>query len=209
MGFKIRQAINPDDNQLSLNLYPVMLILATTIIEHYFVQNYDYNKLESKIYLPYQPYKVFDYIKSVETLDTDRLFFLQIGLSVPQKCILTSDTIGSSRICYFKEGTIDERVVEYKRGQVLKMEVTRYGLPGRKWLKFIVATYRFQPYNNGTMLTRITSYRTELKPRFYWAFWEEKAIEAEHEYVLNDLKRRLDVIIIVGKAPNNMLFTTR
>lgn len=110
---------------------------------------------------------------------------------MPQKCILKGDTIGADRICYFKEGTIDEKVVEYKRGKILKMEVTRYGLPGRKWLKFIEATYKFKPYKNGTVLTRITTYRTELKPRFYWAFWEKQAIEAEHEYVLNDLTRRL------------------
>jgi len=191
IGGAIRKVFTPDNNRLSLNLYPILLIVATTTIEHYFVETYDYNKLESQIYLPYKPEKVFDYIKSVDTLDTQKPLLLHLGLSVPQKCILMGDSIGADRICYFKEGTINEKVVEYRRGEILKMEVTRYNLPGRKWLKFIEATYIFKPYKGGTILTRITSYRTELKPRFYWSFWEEQAIEAEHEYVLNDLRQRL------------------
>jgi hypothetical protein len=65
-------------------------------------------------------------------------------------------------------------------------------MPGRKWLHFQDAIYLFKQIGDSTELTRITTYKTELKPRFYWKFWEEKAIRAEHEYVLTDLKRRLD-----------------
>jgi len=75
------------------------------------------------------------------------------------------------------------------------MKITKYNMPGRKWLHFQDAVYLFKTVDNATELTRITTYKTELKPRFYWGFWEKKAIKAEHEYVLNDLKRRLNKTI--------------
>jgi hypothetical protein len=148
--------------------------------------------VESKIYLPFNNEKVFDYIKSVDTLDTKKPFLMQLGLPVPQKCVLEKEAVGARRICFFEEGSIDEVVTEIKQGEILKMNVTNYRLPGRKWLKFQEAIYLFEKKETGTVLTRITTYRTELKPRFYWKFWEVRAIEAEHEYVLKDLERRLN-----------------
>ena len=74
-----------------------------------------------------------------------------------------------------------------------KMKVTEYNLPGFKWLKFDDAVYLFTQEGNMTKLTRITTYQSQLKPRFYWEFCERQAIESQHEYVLNDLKRRLEV----------------
>ncbi len=192
LGYWLRQGISkPEKHSARLTFVPLLVLLSAGTLEHYFTEKFDYNEVESKIYLPYSPEVVFDHIKSVDTLDTEKPFLLHLGLSVPQKCILESEAVGASRICYFKEGTIDEKVVEIKRGEILKMEVRRYRLPGRKWLKFRDAVYLFQPKANGTELTRLTTYQTELKPRFYWKFWEEKAIEAEHTYVLNDLKKRL------------------
>ena len=72
------------------------------------------------------------------------------------------------------------------------MKVTKYKLQGRHWLSFKDAVYRFEPRDSGTVITRITTYFSELKPRFYWSLCEMNAIESEHDYVLDDLKRRLD-----------------
>jgi hypothetical protein len=87
---------------------------------------------------------------------------------------------------------IEEKVTAIQPGILLKMDVVSSTLPLPKWLKFNQAIYTFERKGNGTLLTRITTYRTELKPRFYWRWVEAKAIEAEHEYVLNDLKCRLE-----------------
>jgi hypothetical protein len=191
-GYAIRKAFpKKDKEKFKFSFFPIIAVLLAGVTEHYFSEKYDYGKIETVIYLPYDKETVFDHIKSVDTLDSEKPFLMQIGLSVPQKCILEKEEVGASRICYFKEGTIDEKVTEIKRGEILKMDVTRYGLPGRKWLKFKDAIYLFKEKNNGTELTRITTYRTELKPRFYWAYWEKISIEAEHDYVLHDLERRL------------------
>ncbi len=197
IGSSVRDAVDRsrDDrrSRLQLNLYPLLILLFSGTAEHYFSSRYDWEEVRSVVRLPYPPETVFDYIKSVDTINTRKPLLLHLGLSVPQKCVLEADSPGAARVCYFREGTIDERVVRIERGKILQMEVTRYGLPGRKWLKFKDATYLFDPEGlHGTRLTRITTYRTELKPRFYWRFWERAAIEAEHQYVLDDLRRRLD-----------------
>ena len=116
---------------------------------------------------------------------------MNLGLSVPQKCVLEKEEVGAKRTCYFENGTIEEKVTDIKRGEYIKMKVTNYDLPGFKWLKFDDAIYLFDQEGDSTKLTRITTYKSQLKPRIYWKFWEKQAIEAEHEYVLNDLKRRL------------------
>lgn len=194
LGWGIREGLKNKDsknNELKLAMCPLLILLFSGTIEHYFSEKYDYNKVDSQMFLPYSKEIVFDYIKLVDTLDSNRPLLFKLGLSVPQKCILENETVGAKRTCYFKEGTIEEKVTEIKRGEILRMDVIKYGLPGRKWLKFQEAIYLFEPKDKGTIITRITSYKTELKPRFYWKFWEEKAIEAEHEYVLEDLRRRL------------------
>jgi hypothetical protein len=162
LGWGIREILKnkeTENKDLKLSIYPLLVLLFSGTIEHYFTEKYDYGKVESKIVLPYPKEVVFDYIKSVDTLDTDKPFLLHLGLSVPQKCILEKEEVGANRICYFKEGTIEEKVTEIKRGEILKMDVTKYGLPGRKWLKFQEATYLFEAKDNGTSLTRISTYR--------------------------------------------------
>ena len=129
----------------------------------------------------------------MDTLEGEKSILMNLGLSVPQKCYLEKEEIGAKRTCYFEEGTIEEKVTEIKRGEYIKMKVTDYNLPAMKWLKFDKADYLFTEEGNTTKVTRITTYQSQLKPRFYWEFWEKQAIESEHEYVLNDLRRRLEL----------------
>jgi hypothetical protein len=195
IGWHIRKAYKNNNNRannLKFSIYPLLLLFFSGAIEHYFIDKYDHGRVESSIYLPFSREKVYDYIKSVDTLDAEKPVLLYLGLSVPQKCVLEEEIVGAKRTCYFKEGTIEEKVTEIKRGEILKMEILNYRLPGRKWLKFQDAIYTFEPKDGGTLLKRVTTYRTELKPRWYWSIWEEKAIEAEHEYVLKDLEKRLN-----------------
>jgi len=195
LGWGVRKKMESNkakNKGFKLSIVPVLILLFSATIEHYFSEKNVYNEVESKMYLSYPKEKVFDYIKSVDTVNTDKPFLLRLGLAIPQKCVLEKEEPGARRTCYFEDGSIEERVTEIKRGEVLKMDVVKFNLPGLKWLKFEKAIYLFETKGGGTLLTRITTYKTELRPRLYWKFWEAKAIEAEHEYVLNDLKRRLD-----------------
>ena len=183
---------NRKTNALKASLYPLIVLLFSGTIEHFFSSKYEYAKVESIIYLHYDASTVYDFIKSVDTLEGEKSLLMNLGLSVPQKCILEKEEVGAKRICYFEGGSIEERVIDIKRGEFIKMKVTDYNLPGFKWLRFDDAIYLFDQEGYSTRLTRITTYQSQLKPRIYWEFWEKQAIEAQHEYVLNDLKRRLE-----------------
>lgn len=185
-----RKAVKP--NRLNLIVFPLLLFGFTTLLEHLFGYAYTEGSVSTSLYLPYSPEQVFDKIKSVDTLDTDKPFFMSLGLPVPQKCVLESEAVGVKRTCYFEGGIIEEKVTEIKRGEVLKMKVTKYTLPGLKWLRFKDAEYYFRPESNGTVITRVTTYSSSLKPRFYWSWCERSAIQSEHEYVLNNLKKDLE-----------------
>jgi len=198
IGYAARKAVDRQkekkskDQTLQLYLYPLIILFLSGFFERFFTEKYTDVTVETKIMLPYPKEIVFDYIKSVDTLDSDKPFLFHIGVQVPLKCVLEKDSVGSARTCYFKGGTIDEVVTEFKRGEILKMKVTNFSMPGRKWLHFQDAIYLFKKKGDKTELTRITTYKTELKPRFYWNYFETIAIQAEHNYVLTDLKKRLE-----------------
>jgi hypothetical protein len=74
------------------------------------------------------------------------------------------------------------------------MDVIDYNMVGRNWIGFKEAIYYFDKVGkNSCKLTRVTTYTSELTPRFYWEPLEKLGIEQEHAYVLdnlaNDLKR--------------------
>jgi hypothetical protein len=194
IGYWLRKSIDKKrkNNDIKLSMLPLVVLLFAGTFEHFFVNKYTFAQVSTKMFLPYSTDKVYDYIKSVDTVNTDKPLLLKLGLPVPEKCVLQHEAVGAKRTCYFGDGAIEETVTAIKPGHYLKMDVTNCTLPLPKWLKMTEAIYLFEPKGKGTVVTRITNYRTELKPRFYWGFWEAKAIEAEHEYVLNDLKRRLD-----------------
>jgi hypothetical protein len=73
------------------------------------------------------------------------------------------------------------------------MDVIDYQLTGRKWLGFNEAIYLFDELENGqSKMTRITTYTSELYPRFYWEPLEKIGIEQEHEYVFRNLVKDLE-----------------
>jgi hypothetical protein len=195
IGYNLRKRSLKTDkkNIIKISLYPLIVLLFSGGIEHFFSNKFENAKVESTIYLPYEASTVYDFIKSVDTLAGKRSLLMNLGLSVPQKCVLEKEEVGAKRTCYFENGTIEEKVTDIKRGEYIKMKVTNYNLPGFKWLKFDDAIYLFDQKGDSTKLTRITTYQSQLKPRIYWEFWERQAIEAQHEYVLNDLKRRLEI----------------
>ena len=146
---------------------------------------------------PYLPEQVYHTIKSVDTLIARKPFLMKLDLPIPEKCVLESEEVGGLRTCYFSGGTITERITQLEVGKVLKMDVIDYQLTGRNWLGFNEAIYYFEEVVGGKCkLTRITTYTSKLKPRFYWEPLERIGITQEHDYVFeslsNDLKKKYD-----------------
>ena len=184
-------------------LLPIIPFLIGGPVEHFFKTDKE-NVVEVKterVFL-YSPEKVFDAIKSVDTLDAQKPFLMQFDLPIPIKCVLEKEEVGALRTCHFKGGrlsnadfgggTIVEKITAIERGKILKMDVIDYNLIGRKWLGFKEAIYYFEKIGDSNCkLTRITTYTSVLTPRFYWQPMEKLGIKQEHDYVFNNLEKDL------------------
>lgn len=195
---KRQQKNNRKENITKSSILPLCLFLIFGFAETELTKD-DNNiiKIKSEIIVPYSAMEVYETIKSVDTLDTKKPFLMKLDLPIPQKCTLEEEKVGGIRTCYFEGGKIVERITELKKGKVLKMDVIDYQLTGRKWLGFKEAIYLFDELDNGqTRMTRITTYTSELYPRFYWKPLEKIGIEQEHDYVfknlVQDLKNKYD-----------------
>ncbi|HEX8549203.1 MAG TPA: polyketide cyclase, partial [Cytophagaceae bacterium] len=68
-----------------------------------------------KIY-NYTTEQVYDGIKSVDTVDTEKPFLMHFDLPIPTKCILDKEEVGGIRTCYFDGGNLSRR--EYGGGKI-------------------------------------------------------------------------------------------
>lgn len=190
--FIVLTSIDNGTTNLKILSTPFLLFLLAAPVENAIVEFPEISESQTEIILPYSPDKVFDAIKSVDSLDVSKSFLMQIGLPVPHKCILEAEEVGAERTCYFDGGLIKEKVTEMKRGKILRMVVIDYQLTGRKWLGFKDAIYLFDRMSaNKTKITRITTYTSELQPRVYWQPLEEMGIQQEHDYVFRNLEKDL------------------
>ncbi|UOR06862.1 polyketide cyclase [Hymenobacter aerilatus] len=183
----------PDRNSLPVLVLPFLFFLLSAPAEKALENRPAVVAVRTDILLPYSAAQVYEQIKSVDTLDAPKPFLLQIGLPIPQKCVLEREAVGARRICYFSGGQIVERVTELHPGEILRMDVVRYQLTGRKWLGFKEAIYLFEQVDaHQTRLSRITTYTSELKPRTYWQPLEQLGISQEHQYVFDNLRQDLE-----------------
>ena len=184
---------NEEENILKSSILPLCLFLFFGFTENWLRQKDTFIvEVRSEIILPNTPIEVYETIKSVDTLVAEKPFLMKLDLPIPLKCILEKEEVGGLRTCYFEGGQIIERVTELEKGKILKMDVIDYQLTGRKWLGFKEAIYLFKELENDhCQLTRITTYTSELYPRFYWQPLERIGIEQEHEYVFRNLKKDL------------------
>ncbi|AWV97235.1 polyketide cyclase [Arcticibacterium luteifluviistationis] len=190
---KMYRKTDKQDNLIKSSILPLCLFLTFAFIETELTKNEQFViEVKSEIILPYSPIQVYETIKSVDTLDAEKPFLMKLDLPIPQKCVLEEEKVGGIRTCYFQGGQIVEKITELEKGKILKMDVIDYQLTGRKWLGFKEAIYLFDELDNGqTKMTRITTYTSELYPRFYWKPLEEIGIEQEHEYVFSNLIKDL------------------
>ena len=147
----------------------------------------------TEIHLQASPIQVYNAIKSVDTVDVAKPFLMHLGLPVPLHCKIGDECVGGKRTCYFKNGKIEEEIVDLIPGEILGMKVINNSLPGRKWLGFEDAIYKFSDDGKGgTYITRITTYTSGLRPRLYWRYLERWGIEQEHRYIFDNLTKDLD-----------------
>ena len=184
------------DNPIKRSIIPLFIFLGVSFGEKQFTKNdKEIIPVKSEIILPYSSLEVYEALKTFDTLIADKPFLMKLDLPVPTKCILEKDEVGGIRTCYFTGGTITERITELEKAKIIRMDVIDHNLPGRKWLGFKEAIYYFDELGQDSCkLTRITTYTSELSPRFYWRPLEKMGISQEHDYVfaslINNLKAK-------------------
>ncbi|HRI00959.1 MAG TPA: hypothetical protein PK006_07905 [Saprospiraceae bacterium] len=197
LGFFIRYLLGRKQSQekdkIKSTIAPYFIFLIISFSEkHIFGNDQEIIVVKTEMILPYNSMQVYDAIKSVDTLIAEKPFLMKLDLPIPTKCILEKEEVGGLRTCHFSGGSITEKITELERGKLLKMDVIEYQLTGRKWLGFREAIYYFEKITaDSSKITRVTTYSSELKPRFYWEPLEKWAIAQEHEYVFENLKRDL------------------
>lgn len=178
---------------LKSSLVPFLLFIGMGFLEKEITNNpIEVISVKTEKVFPYSAAELYEAIKSFDTLIADKTFLMKIDLPVPSKCILEKEAVGGIRTCYFKGGTITERITELEKAKLLRMDVVDYRLTGRKWLGFREAIYHFdQVGKDSCKLTRITTYTSALNPRFYWQPLEKMGIGQEHDYVFASLYNAL------------------
>jgi hypothetical protein len=136
--------------------------------------------------LAWSQLKTFDQIKGSKGL------LMTIGLPVPVSCTMSGDGVGATRTCYFETGHIQERVTEWNPPSSMKLEITEFDVPGRPWLSFKDASYDLTEEGGRTLITRKTTIVSRLSPAWYWRRMEKIGVETEHEYLFEEIKRKIN-----------------
>lgn len=183
-----------DDLRINVLVLPLVIFMIIAPAEQLLTSNSEeIREVSTEIILPFSPEEVFDAVKSIDKVTGDKPFLMKLDLPIPQKCVLEHEEVGATRICYFEDGRIVQRITAFERGKILSMDIVSYELTGRDWLKFVDADYLFEPTaDGGCKLTRITRYKSNLSPSLYWESFEILGIEQEHDYVFSHLSKDLE-----------------
>lgn len=186
-----RDDVLDDPPSLRLSLLPLILLLVAGPIERALTPKPVLLTIKTSIELPYSAAQVYEAVLSMDTLDADKPILMKLGLPAPYKCVLDREAIGARRTCYFPNGKIVSQMTALDKPYGFSMKVTDYTLMGLRWFRFEDASYVFEASGDKTRITRLTSYRSNLNPRWYWGFFERWGIEQEHQYVLASLRKNL------------------
>jgi hypothetical protein len=193
IGTWLRKLIRPFEsakmNALILVLGPLLLFGGHRFEE----KNYPEPRtaiVTTTMHLAAPPEEVWRNIQSLDSLAEHKPFLMRIGLPIPQKCVLQGTSVGSKRICYFDQGSIEESVLEWDPPRKMRLAIDRTNMPGRHWLSFNGAEYDLRADTTGTTITRTTTIRSTLRPAWYWARFETWGVQSEHEYLFRDLANR-------------------
>ncbi len=136
---------------------------------------------------------VWEQLKTFDRIQGTKGLLMMIGLPVPVSCSMSGEGIGATRICYFEEGHIEERVTEWNPPNTMKFEIVAFDVPGRPWLSFKDASYDLTVEGTKTVVTRKTTIASILAPAWYWRPLEEIGVETEHEYLFEEVRRKIAV----------------
>jgi len=196
IGMFLRRLIRPFEgarmNALVLLLGPLLLFGGHRFEEAHYPQP-RVQTVTTTTHLAAPPEEVWRNIQSLSSLSGRKPFLMHIGLPIPQKCVLQGTSVGSKRICYFDQGSIEESVLEWDPPRKMRLAIDRTNMPGRHWLSFNGAEYDLAADATGTTITRTTIIRSTLRPAGYWAPFETWGVESEHEYLFGDLSQRFAV----------------
>ncbi len=138
------------------------------------------------------PEVVWNQLKTFEKVQGSKGFLMRIGLPVPVSCTMSGEGVGAIRTCYFESGHIEERVTEWDPPSSMKFEIVAFDVPGRPWLSFRDASYELTQDGERTLITRKTTIISRLSPVWYWRRMEKIGVETEHEYLFEEVKRRVN-----------------
>jgi hypothetical protein len=135
---------------------------------------------------------VWNQLKTFDRIEGTKGLLMRIGLPVPVSCTMSGEGVGATRTCYFEQGHIAERVTEWNPPSSMKLEITEFDVPGRPWLSFQGASYELTSEGNRTIVTRKTTIVSRLSPAWYWRPLEKIGVETEHEYLFEEVKRKVE-----------------
>lgn len=194
LGTLLRRTIRPfESGKMNTKMNAMTLVLGPALLfgGHVLeVKNYPEPRTEvvtTTMHLAAKPEEVWRNIQSLDSLAGRKPFLMHIGLPIPQKCVLQGTSVGSKRICYFDQGSIEESVLEWDPPRKMRLAIDRTNMPGRHWLSFNGAEYDLSGDATGTTITRTTTIRSTLRPAWYWARFESWGVQSEHEYLFGDL----------------------
>ena len=127
-----------------------------------------------------------DSIRSARTIEGDSWLLEWLHLPVPRSCSVNA--VGK-RVCHFDQGDMTQQIVSEVSGEHIDLVVSGCDFTVRKWLHFRSARYELIPDGAGTLVIRHTVVESELEPRWYWSWFERQAVAAEHDYVLESMRR--------------------
>ena len=135
---------------------------------------------------------VWNQLKTFDRIQGTKGLLMRIGLPVPVSCTMSGEGVGAIRTCYFEQGHIAERVTEWNPPSSMKLEITEFDVPGRPWLSFEGASYELTTVGDRTVVTRKTTIVSRLSPAWYWRPLEKIGVETEHEYLFEEVKRKIE-----------------
>ena len=135
---------------------------------------------------------VWNQLKTFDRIDGSKGLLMRIGLPVPVSCTMSGEGVGATRTCYFEQGHIQERVTEWNPPNSMSLEITEFDVPGRPWLSFKDASYELTSEGTRTVVTRKTTIVSRLSPAWYWRPMEKIGVETEHEYLFDEVKRKIE-----------------
>jgi hypothetical protein len=170
---------------------PLAVLLVVGQVEKFVTAPPALVTVTTSVALPFAAQQVFEGAQQMDTLAAPKPWLLRLGLPTPYKCVLTAPRVGGRRTCLFDNGRIVAEITDYQPGERLTMDVIEYTLTGRHWFHFQDARYTFRRQAHQTVITRTSSYRSQLRPRWYWQPLETLGIAQEHDFVLASLRQNL------------------